>query len=202
VALDCLTVYVHKDNPIHGLTLDQLDSVFSKTYKRGYDNVSTWGQVGLTDTWAGLPMSLYGRNSASGTYGYFKEHVLQKGDFKDSVKEQPGSAAVVNGIAKDRAGIGYSGLGYKTSEVRAVALAKTVKEKLTDPTYENAIDGSYPLGRTLYVYVVKKPDEPWQPLVQEFIKFVLAKEGQEVVVKDGYGALPPKLLEKNLKIVE
>ena len=120
MALDCLAVYVHKDNPIKGLTLAQLDCIFSKTRKSGFAEITTWGQVGLTGDWDALPISLYGRNSASGTYAYFKEHALQKGDYKDTVKEQPGSAAVVNGVADDRAGIGYSGIGYRTSEVRAI----------------------------------------------------------------------------------
>jgi phosphate transport system substrate-binding protein len=202
VALDCLAVYVHKDNPIHGFTLAQLDCIFSKTRKSGFADISTWGDAGLTGSWAALPMSIYGRNSASGTYAFFKEHVLQKGDYKDTVKEQPGSAAVVNGVAKDRAGIGYSGIGYKTSEVRAVPLSKSGKDPLSEPTFDNALNGSYPLGRTLYIYIVKKPNEPLPPLVKEFLKFVLAKEGQDIVVKDGYGALPAKVVEKNLKLLE
>ena len=124
MAVDCLAVYVHKDNPIRGFTMAQLDCIFSKTRKSGYANIATWGDVGLTGAWANLPISLYGRNSASGTYAYFKEHALLKGDYKDTVKEQPGSAAVVNGVANDRGAIGYSGIGYRTSEVRAVPLSK------------------------------------------------------------------------------
>ena len=202
VALDCLAVYVHKDNPVPGFTLAQLDCIFSKTRKSGYAPITTWGEAGLTGQWAALPISIYGRNSASGTYSYFKEHVLEKGDYKDTVKEQPGSAAVVNGVANDRGGIGYSGIGYKTSEVRAVALAKSGKDQLVAPTFENALNGSYPLGRMLYIYVAKKPGEPLPPLVKEFLKFVLAKEGQEIVVKDGYGPLPLAVQVKQLKIVE
>jgi phosphate transport system substrate-binding protein len=199
VALDCLAVYVHKDNPIHGLTLDQLDCIFSKTRKSGYADIATWGKAGLSGSWSKLPISLYGRNSASGTYAYFKEHVLRKGDFKDTVKEQPGSAAVINSVANDRTGIGYSGIGYKTSEVRALPLAKNSKGKLAQPSFENALNGSYPLGRALYIYVAKKPHEPLPPLVKEFLKFVLSKEGQDVVVKDGYGVLPPTVIQEQLK---
>jgi phosphate transport system substrate-binding protein len=199
VALDCLAVYVHKDNPVRGLTVQQLDCIFSKTRKSGFADISTWGQVGLPGPWEKLPISLYGRNSASGTYAYFKEHALKKGDYKDTVKEQPGSAAVVNAVANDRAGIGYSGIGYKTSEVRALPLAKDAKSALAEPSFENALNGSYPLGRALYVYIAKKPNEPLSPLVKEFLKFVLSKEGQSVVVKDGYGELPPKIIERELK---
>jgi phosphate transport system substrate-binding protein len=202
VALDCLAVYVHKDNPIQGFTLQQIDSIFSKTRKSGFDDITTWGQVGLTGEWANLPMSLYGRNSASGTYAYFKEHALLKGDYKDTVKEQPGSAAVVNGIAADRAGIGYSGIGYRTSEVRAVPLAKNATDKLAEPTFANALNGSYPIGRTLYIYVAKKPGAPLPKALEEFLKFVVSREGQEIVIKDGYGPLPAKVVEKQLELLK
>lgn len=202
VALDCLAVYVHRDNPIKGLTLAQVDSIFSKTRKSGLRNITTWGQVGLKGNWARMPISLYGRNSASGTYAFFKKHALLKGDYKDMVKEQPGSAAVVGGVATDRAGIGYSGIGYRTSEVRAIPLAKNGKSPLVEPTFANAMKGAYPLGRTLYVYVAKKPGEPMPKLVEEFLKFVLSHEGQEVVIKDGYGPLPVKVVDKQLGLLE
>ena len=146
VALDCLAVYVHKDNPIKGLTLAQVDCIFSKTHKSGLQDIATWGEAGLEAPWDTMPISLYGRNSASGTYAYFKEHALFKGDYKDTVKEQPGSAAVVNGVAADRAGIGYSGIGYRTSEVRVVPLAKDGKAPLTEATFANALKGSLSVG--------------------------------------------------------
>jgi phosphate transport system substrate-binding protein len=202
VALDCLAVYVHKDNPIKGLTLAQVDGIFSKTRKSGSQNVTTWGQVGLSGDWATMPFSLYGRNSASGTYAFFKEHALLKGDYKDTVKEQPGSAAVVNGVAADRPGIGYSGIGYRTSGVRAIPLAKDGDSPLVEPTFANAMNGTYPLGRALYVYVGKRPGEPMPKLVEEFLKFVLSKEGQEIVVKDGYGPLPAKVVAKQLDLLK
>jgi len=202
VALDCLAVYVHKDNPIKGLTLAQVDGIFSKTRKGGSYNITIWGQLGLDGDWASSPISLYGRNSASGTYAYFKEHALLKGDYKDTVKEQPGSAAVVNGVAADRAGIGYSGIGYRTSEVRAIPLAKNGNSPYVEPTFANALKGAYPLGRTLYIYVAKKPGEPMPKLIEEFLRFVLSREGQEIVVKDGYGPLPTKIVEKQLGLLK
>lgn len=202
VALDCLAVFVHKDNPIKGLTLGQLDCIFSKTRKSGGDDIVTWGQLGLGGDWKTLPISIYGRNSASGTYAFFKEHVMQKGDFKDTVKEQPGSAAVVNSVANDRAAIGYSGIGYATSETRAVPLAKSAKDESAVPSFPNALAGKYPLGRSLYVYVNAKPGQPLDPLVREFLKYVLSKDGQEIVVKDGYGALPAKVIDKQAALVK
>jgi phosphate transport system substrate-binding protein len=203
VALDCLAVFVHKDNPVKGLTLQQVDGIFSQTRKSGAANIATWGEAGLEqDSWAKLPISLYGRNSVSGTYAFFKEHALVKGDFKDTVKEQPGSAGVINGVANDKAGVGYSGIGYKTADVRALALAKDSTAAAVEPTFDNALSGTYPLGRALYIYVNKKPNQPLPPHVKEFLKFVLSKEGQEIVVKDGFGPLPAKMIEKQLKAIE
>ena len=201
VALDCLAVFVHKDNPLKGLSLEQVDGIFSKTRKRGGADIVTWGQLGLTGDWKSMPISVYGRNSASGTYAYFKEHTLSKGDFKDTVKEQPGSAAVINSVANDRAAIGYSGVGYKTSEVRAVPLAENASGTPAEATFENALAKKYPLGRALYVYVNVKPGQKPDRLIGEFLKYILSKEGQEIVVKDGYGALPAGSLQKQLKML-
>lgn len=203
VALDSLAVYVHKDNPIQALTMQEVDAIFSKTRLGGHPaDITRWGQVGLKGVWENLPISLYGRNSASGTYGFFKEHALFKGDFKDAVKEQPGSASVVMGVTNDRAGIGYSGIGYKTSGVKAVALAVKPGGPAYEPTYENVLSEKYPLGRLLYVYIAKKPGQPLDPIVREFIKLVLSKQGQEIVVKDGYLPLPASFAEQQLKLIE
>lgn len=200
VALDALSVFVSKDNPLDTITLAQLDGVFSKTRKSGYaTDVTTWGQLGLTGDWANKPISLYGRNSASGTYGFFKEHVLAKGDYKDTVKEQPGSAAVVQGVTEDKAGIGYSGLGYVTSGVKALTLTAKEGEKAYAGTYANVLSKKYPLSRLLYVYVVKAPGKPLDPVVLEFLKFALSKEGQEIAIKDGYLPLTPAMTAAELK---
>lgn len=198
--IDMLAVYVHKDNPLPALTLQQVDAIFGKTRKGGADqDVVTWGDLGLTGDWANKPISLYGRNSASGTYGYFKEHALFKGDYKDTVKEQPGSSAVVQGVATDKYGIGYSGIGYKTADVRALPLAADAKSKLVEATPENAYRGEYPLSRFLILYVNHKPDTELDPLRREFLRYMLGKEGQMDVVKDGYYPLTAKLAEAQRK---
>ena len=197
---DALAVYVSKDNPLEKLTLAQVDAVFSKTRRRGGKNVNTWGDLGLTGDWAARPVSIYGRNSASGTYGFFKEHVLQTGDYKDSVKEQPGSASVVQGVTEDRFGIGYSGIGYKTSGVKALQLAE--KDQFFDGSYANVTSGKYPLSRFLYIYINKAPGKPLDPLVKEYVKLILSKDGQEVVVKDGYLPLTPAIVAEELKKLE
>jgi len=197
VALDALAVYVHKDNPVESLSLPEVDAIFSKTLKGGHGKeITSWGQLGLKGDLANKPISLFGRNSASGTYGYFKKHALFKGDYKDSVKEQPGSASVVMGITEDITGIGYSGIGYKTSGVKTVKLSRKDGDEAFNATADNVLEKKYPLGRMLYIYVNKKPNEPLQPVVKEFLKFVLSKEGQKIVAKDGYIPLPAQIAEK------
>ena len=201
-SLDALAVYVNKDNPIKGLTLPQVDGIFSKTRASGHTEMNTWGDAGLTGEWANKPISLYGRNSASGTYGYFKKHALFKGDYKDTVKEQPGSASVVQGVTEDRYGIGYSGIGYITSGVRAVPLAKKEGGVLYTAEMKNVMTGKYPLARFLYLYINREPGKQLDPLIREFLKFVFSKEGQKVVVKDGYLPLPYKIVAEELAKLE
>ena len=196
VAIDALAVMVNKDNPIKGLTIPQVDAIFSSTLNCGYANdIETWGDAGVA-VWGSKSIQLYGRNSVSGTYGYFKENALCKGDFKSNVNEQPGSASVVQSVTTSKNGIGYSGMGYTTSGVRMVPLAKKEGEPFIEPTPENAISGTYPLTRYLYVYVNKKPNAPLPPLENEFMKMVLSKAGQEVVIKDGYIPLPAGVVKR------
>lgn len=202
VAVDALAVLVNKDNPVKGLSIDQVDAIFSSTRKCGGDaDIENWGQAGVA-AWGAKSIQLYGRNSVSGTYGYFKEHALCKGDFKSNVNEQPGSASVVQSITTSVNGIGYSGMGYTTSGVKMVPLAKKGSTKFVEATPENALNGIYPLTRYLYVYVNKKPNQPLAPLENEFIKMVLSKAGQEAVIKDGYIPLPAKIVEKALTLIK
>lgn len=199
VAIDALAVFVNKDNPIKGLTISQIDAIFSSTRKCGAaKDISKWGDLGLTGTWADRDLQLYGRNSVSGTYGYFKDHALCKGDFKSNVNEQPGSASVVQSVSASLNGIGYSGIGYRTSGVRAVPIAKKDGDTFIEATEDNAIAGKYALGRFLYVYVNKHPNKELSPIEKEFLTMVLSKTGQQIVVKDGYIPLSPKVVEKAL----
>jgi phosphate transport system substrate-binding protein len=198
VALDGIAIYVNKDNPIKQLTFKQVDGIFSSTRKRGGKDVKTWGDLGLTGEWATKPISIFGRNSASGTYGYFKEHALAKGDFKNGVKEQPGSSSVVQGVAEDKYAIGYSGVGYTTSGVKTVPLSEGDAGPFYGESYENILARKYPLSRYLYVYVNKAPGKPLDPLIREFSRFVLSKEGQEIVVKDGFFPLTSGVVSEEL----
>lgn len=196
VAVDALAVFVHKDNPIKGMSMPMVDAIFSSTRKCGLEKpANKWGDAGLSGAWATRDLQIFGRNSVSGTYGYFKEHALCKGDFKNNVNEQPGSASVVQSVATSINGIGYSGIGYKTSGVRAVPL-KGADGEFYEANEKNALNGKYPLARFLYVYVNKAPNKPLAPLETEFLKLVLSKQGQEIVEKDGYIPLPAAEVKK------
>jgi len=203
VAIDALAVFVHKDNPINGMTIPEVDAVFSATRKCNYDrNIARWGDAGLVGSWKNRDIQIFGRNSVSGTYGYFKKKALCKGDYKKTVNEQPGSASVVQSVSASLKGIGYSGIGYKTSGVRAVPLAKKTGGEFVDATPANAVKGKYPLSRYLYVYVNKHPNKSLPPLELEFLRLVLSRAGQLVVVKDGYIPLPSKVVEKQLAAIQ
>ena len=187
VGVDALAIFTNKDNPLKCLSLPQVDAIFSKTRKGGMkSDVSTWGQVGLKGMWASKPISVYGRNSASGTYGYFKKVALYKGDYKDSVKEQPGSSAVVQGVASDKFALGYSGIGYKTADVIALPVSKKTGRKCYGPEAKNAYSGNYPIARFLYIYVNKNPNQALDPLRAQFVKYIFSKEGQQAVIKAGF----------------
>ena len=200
VAIDALAIYVHKDNPIQSLSIPQVDAIFSQTRRCGArHDIRHWGQLGLSGSWTERPIQLYGRNSVSGTYGYFKQALLCSGDFKNTVNEQPGSASVVQSITASLNGIGYSGVGYVTYGVRAIAVASADGNRPIQVTAETALDGSYPLFRYLYVYVNKKPDTTLNPLELEFFKLVLSRTGQEIVEKDGYIPLSTRMISRELR---
>ena len=197
-----LAVFVHKDNPLASLSLQQVDAIFSKNRNGGAKaDVRTWGDLGLEGEWKDKPISLYGRNASSGTYGYFKEHALFKGDFKPTVKEQPGSSAVVQAVASDKFGIGYSGIGYATADVRAVPLAAKPSGSPIPPEPKFAYNGEYPLARLLFMSVNYKPGSALDPLRREFIRYMLSAEGQADVKKDGYLPVTAPIAKRALESV-
>ena len=199
-SLDALAVFVNKDNPLDEITLEQVDAIFSKGRKRGYkEEIKTWGQLGLKGDWANRPISTYGRNSASGTYGFFKEVSLKGGDYKDTVKEMPGSATVVQSVTGDRFGIGYSGIGYSTSGVKMLKIAEKAGAKFVAAEADNVYNDTYPLRRFLYVAINKAPGKPLSPLLREFCLYVFSKEGQQVVDKDGYFPVPQAVIDMEIK---
>ncbi|MFN3641735.1 MAG: PstS family phosphate ABC transporter substrate-binding protein [Gemmobacter sp.] len=198
-AIDALAVYVHKDNPIECMTMQQVDAVFSSTRNGGADApINTWGQLGMTGDWANRPIALYGRNSASGTYGYFKQVALFDGDFRPEVREQPGSSTVVQGVGSDLYAIGYSGVGYMTADVRAVPLS--TGDGCFEATAENAAAGDYPLARFLYVYMNKNPNEPMEPLRAEFVRYVYSQQGQQDVLRAGFFPIVKAVADADLAV--
>jgi phosphate transport system substrate-binding protein len=203
IAIDALAVYVNKTLPVKGLTMAQVDAIFSSTRQCGYPkDISNWGQVGLTGEWLNRPIQLYGRNSVSGTYGYFKKRALCNGEFKNTVNELPGSAAVIQSVTYSVEGIGYSGIGYKTLGVRAVPLAKKAGGEFVDVTAENVINGKYPLARFLYIYINKPPHKSLPLLEAEFLKMVLSKVGQNIVIRAGFIPLPANIIERVLPLIQ
>lgn len=200
VAVDMLAVFVNKDNPVESLSLPQIDAIFSATRRCGYaEEINRWGQLGLTGSWDNRDFALYSRNAVSGTYGFFKDNAMCGGDFRASINEQPGSSSVVQGVSESINGIGYSGIGYTTSGVRAVPLAFDDNSEAVAPTPENASNGTYPLSRYLFIYINKHPNRELDPVTREFIKMVYSKQGQEVVERDGFVTLPAAVGQRVLQ---
>ena len=200
-AIDGIGVFVHKDNPVGCLSLQQVDAIFSSTRAGGADAaITTWGQVGLTGEWANRPISMYGRNSASGTYGYFKDVALFGGDYSPEVREQPGSSTVIQGIASDVGGIGYSGVGYATADVRYIPLSSEPGGDCANPDPEGAGSGAYPIARFLYVYMNVDPNTPMEPLRGEFVRYVYSQQGQADVIRAGFIPVNKAIADADLKI--
>ncbi len=198
VAVDALAVFVHEDNPLKGVNFEQLDAIYSRTLRcGGLEPINQWGQLGLTGSWQNRGIQLFGRNSVSGTYGYFKKRALCRGDFRNNVNEQPGSASVVQSVSTSLNAIGYSGIGYKTTGIKAIPVARE-GDDYVEATIENSVNGRYPLSRFLYVYVNKHPNKPLAPMEGEFLRFILSSDGQKIVQKDGYIPLPVAVVEQNL----
>lgn len=190
IGIDALAVFVHRDNPVEGLSLPQIDAIFSSTNRLGHNPIRTWGEAGLTGDWANRRISVYGRNSVSGTYGVFRRIALGGGDFDGArYQEMPGSSAVVQAIGQDRFSIGYSGVGYLTPGTRAIKVGQSA-DALFEPTAENAATGDYPLARLLFVYVNKRPGEALDTLTAEFLRYALSAEGQATVERAGFFGLP------------
>ena len=197
IAVDAVAVYAHKDNPLAGLTLDQVDAMFSTTRKRGAKTaLNRWGQLGLSDGWEQAQIQLYGRDRRSGTRAFFQEHVLAGGDFVPTLHEEPGAASVILNLGRDQLGIGYSGLGLQSSTVRVIPLAENDGMPYVAPSSATISDETYPLRRVLYLYVNKDPKGTMPPAAKEFLAFLMSQEGQEAVVKAGFFPLPINQISK------
>lgn len=203
IAQDAVAIYVNQDNPISQLTLNQVDAIFSVTRKRGMADIKEWGKVGLEGPWEHAPIHLYGRDQkSSGTLPFFKQVVMQGGEFKKELTPEPGSASVVVAVGKDPQSIGYSGIGFQTSAVKAVPLSEAPGSPAIAPSTESVMQGQYPLSRPLYLYVNKDPDKEWDPKIREFLHFINSREGQETVVRTGVYPLSSLQIGQNLALIE
>jgi len=199
VAVDAVGIYVHQDNPLPHLTLEQVDAMLSTTRHRGYPHeLKRWGQLGVNEGWESRSINLYGRDQKSGTRAFIKEQVLENGDFTLAVHEEPGAASVILALSRDPFGIGYSGIGLQASTVRAVPLAEKEGMPYVLPSAESVMDQSYPLRRFLYLYVDKSPNAALPALVEEFLAFINSREGQQTVIKAGFYPLPVKQVQQSL----
>ena len=196
-AIDMVTVWVHKDNPIEGLSLSDLDAIFSNTRKRGSaQRILYWNDFTEDDNFARRPIVCFGRNAASGTYGYFKDLVLSRGDYGPWVNELGGSSLVTQSVGSSPGAIGYSGIGFRNGSTKPLKLSSRQGGKLVSPSPENALDGSYPLSRFLFLVVNSDPRQEIDPAVREFLKFVSSRQGQLQVARDGNVPLDAKRIER------
>lgn len=194
VAIDCLAVYVHKDCPLDEISIPQIQAVFSVNGSN-----MRWGDLGVSDPkWRDRPISLYGRNAASGTYGFFKTVALGGADFKPSVKEAPGSAGVIGGVASDPFGIGYSGIGFRTPDVKVLNVSFDDGEPGAEPSQEAANVGEYPLARNLYIYINYDRNQGLDPTRAEFVHMIYSRDGQEAVIKEGFYPVSAKVAAEDL----
>lgn len=178
MCMDGLSIFVHQSNPLKKLSVPQLEKIFT-------GKITNWKEVGGSDA----PISLYGRENSSGTYEFFKEHVLNKADFAATTKTMPGTAAVIQSVAKDPSAIGYGGVAYAEG-VKTLPVSKTEDSEALEPTEKNVLDGKYPIARYLFNYVNPSAD---QGAVARFITWCLSDEGQAVVKEVGYFPLPKNM---------
>lgn len=200
IAMDAIAIYVNRQNPVEGLTMEQVDAIFGKDRKRGLqEEIATWGQLGLKDEWAQQPIHLYGQDKKSGTRGFFLSHALQDGSFRSDVREESGPASEILAISRDVTAIGYAGVGFQASTVKILPLAERAGAAYVAPSTETTGNGTYPLARHLYLYAKKDPKAGLEPAIAEFLKFVNSREGQTMVVKAGAYPLPAHQVAKNLQ---
>lgn len=203
VCIDAAAIFVHESNPISGLSLAQVDAIFSITRKRGSKPITTWGDLGLAGEWASKPVKLYGRNFASGTHDFFMNEVFLQGQFKPSVTELPSSQAVLQEIALDPMAIGYAGIAYMAEGVHTVPLSHwRDPDTFYEPTHENCVTGKYELAREMRFYVNLAPGSKLTGPRAEFLRFVFSKEGQRVAKQQGFFPLSAEQAAEKLNMLK
>jgi phosphate transport system substrate-binding protein len=199
-------VLVDKDNPLDCIGMDQLDAVYSKTRKRGFKEVSSWGDLGLTGEWASRPIKLYGLKPVNGIEQYVKSVVMLGGDYKDGIEFVKGKGfthaftVAAEDMAKKPGGLTYALLANQTPNTKVLKLSEKAGGECYAPTVANVYPHKYPLSRYIYIYVNKPPGKPLEPKVKEFLKLVLSREGQDVVAKERvFIPLTPQVVQEELK---
>jgi phosphate transport system substrate-binding protein len=185
--LDAVGFIVNKDNPIEQLSFDQLDALFSTTRWHGGAAVKTWGDLGLGGEWADKPVRLYGVKPWNGFEEFIRQRVLStnghRGEWRDDIAFSPTVFALAGNVARDKYGIAYDGIAYLDAPVKVLALGPTAAGPFVAPSYENVAAATYPLSRLIYFNVNRAPGKPLDPVVTEFLRFVLSREGQAIVQK-------------------
>jgi phosphate transport system substrate-binding protein len=200
VAADALAIYVEKRNPLSGLTLKQLDGIFSQTQRRGAGSIETWGQAGLTGQWADRPITLYGYGRGDGVNQIFRQQVMEGGDYRVSMRFEPAGSSIVQGVAADPEAIGCASMFFAAKRVRAVPIAGS-DGQFYAPTAENVRGQKYPLSRFHYIYVNKPPRQPLKGPAVEFVRFLLSHEGQQIVAADGNIPLDAATVEQGRRVL-
>ena len=199
VAIDALSVFVHRENPLQGLTLQQVERLFSAIPRSAQQRLTSWDQL-PTSKLERAAIKLYGRNPLSGTYSYFKKNVLHGDDFAPELQELPTSKELIDSIATDTFGIAYCGISYQNSGVRTVPIGAT-DNNYYPPTVENCLNDKYPIARKLYIYINKSPHVALPSAIREFLRFALSRSGQEVVISSGLSSLPLKHVTASLQLL-
>jgi len=212
VALDAVAVYVHRDNPIQGLTLQQLDGIYSVGQRCGGKRIERWDE--LLKDWKKDPIAIVGRDKLSGTHDFFRAQAMCKGDFASHYESMSDSSHVVWKVAQASNAIGFAGVGYLTNNTRMVPLANQgdgpfvpIIEENPEASdlapeqrrFANVTSGKYPLSRLLYIYVNKPPNKRVAPLIEGFLKFVLSNDGRDAVAKSGFIPLSEATAEEQAK---
>ncbi len=204
-----IAFFVNEKNPIRELTFEQIDAIYSITRKLGRKDVSTWGDLGVKGDYADKPVHLWGLIRPNGIAYFLQQRILDGGDYKDGITERTtvGSLAALDaisqGVAKDPYAVGYAGFGNETAGAKTVALAKTSGGPFYKGTFEEVLNQQYPLSRVIYIYVNKAPGQALDPKIREFLKFVLSKQGQDDVVKEGiFLPLPTAMVKEELNKVQ
>ncbi|MDP9049188.1 MAG: substrate-binding domain-containing protein [Acidobacteriota bacterium] len=183
---DCVVFIVNKDNPLNEITYPQLDAIYSATHNRGIkESITTWGQLGLTGEWVDKPIHAWGVEIPNGYDNFVNMHVLANGQWREGIQSQKTVIPLSDKVAADKYAISYTGLAWDTNPgTKVLRLSVHPGDPAIEPTFENVTSQKYPLARTIYIFVNREPDKSLTPVLREFIRYTLSREGQQAIVDD------------------